>query len=49
MLIWFPLNSINRHVNKELDTSDFSEELTTLQGSVFRVYSFPFYFIYEDV
>ena len=40
-----PLNSINRPVNRELDTCDFGEELTDLQGSVFWVYSFPFYFI----
>jgi hypothetical protein len=39
------LNSINRLINRELDTCDFGEELTALQGSVFRVYSFPFYFI----
>jgi hypothetical protein len=43
------LNSINRLVNTELDTHDFGEELTTLQGSIFQVYSFPFYFIYKDV
>ena len=35
-----PLNSINRLVNVELHTSDFGEELTPLQGSVFQVYSF---------
>ena len=39
------LNSISRLVNRELDTRDFGEELTALQGSVFWVYSFPFYFI----
>ena len=40
-----PLHCINRLVNTELDISDFREELTALQGSVFQVYSFPFYFI----
>jgi hypothetical protein len=40
-----PLNSINRLVNTELHTEDFGEELTTLQESVLRVYSFPSYFI----
>jgi hypothetical protein len=39
------LNSINWLVNIELDTFDFGEELTALQGSVFQVYSLPFYFI----
>jgi hypothetical protein len=39
------LNSIYRLVNTKLHTFDFGKELTTLQGSVFRVYSFPFYFI----
>jgi hypothetical protein len=43
------LDSINRHVNTEIYTRDFGEELTAFQGSVFWVYSFPFYFIYEDV
>ena len=40
-----PLNYINRLVNAELGTQDFGEEMMTLQGSVFQVYSFPFYFI----
>ena len=39
------LNSINRLVNTKLHTLDFGEELMALQESVFRVYSFPFYFI----
>ena len=40
-----PLNSINKLVNTELHTLDFGEELIALQGSVFWVYYFPFYFI----
>ena len=40
-----PLNFINRLANTKLDTLDFGEELIALQGSAFRVYSFPFYFI----
>jgi hypothetical protein len=40
-----PLNSINRPVNRKLNTRDFGKELTTLQGSIFRIYSFPFNFI----
>jgi hypothetical protein len=40
-----PLNSINRLVNTKLHTRDFREELMALQEGVFRVYSFPFYFI----
>jgi hypothetical protein len=39
------LNFLNRLVNREFNTRDFGEELTALQGSIFRVYSFPFYFI----
>jgi hypothetical protein len=39
------LDSINRLVNTKKHTQDFGEELTVLQGSVFRVYSFPFSFI----
>ena len=30
-----PLNSINRHVNREFDIWDFGEELMALQGSLF--------------
>jgi hypothetical protein len=29
------LNSINRHINTEIYTHDFGDELTALQGSVF--------------
>ena len=39
------LDSINRLINTEKHTCDFGEELMALQGSVFRVNSFPFYFI----
>jgi hypothetical protein len=44
-----PLNSINRLVNTELHILAFGEELTPLQGSVFWVYSFPFYFIMKMI
>jgi hypothetical protein len=36
------LNSINRLVNIEKDTHTLEEVLTALEGSAFRVYSFPF-------
>jgi hypothetical protein len=39
------LDSINRLVNTEKHKHDFGKELMALQGSVFQVYSFPFYFI----
>jgi hypothetical protein len=39
------LDSINRLVNTKKHTGDFGEDLTAIQGSVFRVYSFPFSFI----
>jgi hypothetical protein len=41
----FSLDSINRLVNTEKHTRDFGEEFMGLQGSIFRVYSFPFSFI----
>ena len=40
-----PLVSINKPVNTEKHTQDLGEELTALQGRVFRVYSFSLYFI----
>jgi hypothetical protein len=43
------LDSINRLVNSKKYTHDFEEELTALQGGVFRVYSFPFILFYEHV
>jgi hypothetical protein len=48
MIFWIcrvSLDSINRLANTEKHTCDFGEELMAFQGSIFRVYSFPFSFI----
>jgi hypothetical protein len=42
------LDSINRHVNTKKHTGDFGEEFMALKEAIFRVYSFPFCFFYED-
>ena len=39
------LTTINRLVNTKKHTQALGEELMALQGSIFWVYSFPFYFI----
>jgi hypothetical protein len=44
------LDSINRLVHtkkkkKKKDKQDFGEEFTAFKEAIFRVYSFPFYFI----
>jgi hypothetical protein len=39
------LTSVNRLVNTKKHTQVLREELTALQGSIFQVYSFIFYFI----
>ena len=44
-----PLNSINRPVNKEKHTHALGEELTALQGSVFRFILFLLFYYYDDV
>jgi hypothetical protein len=40
------LNSISRFVNIEKHTHALGEKLTVLQGSIFRVYSFPFFILF---
>jgi hypothetical protein len=39
------LDTINRLINTEKHARYFGEEFTALKEAIFRVYSFPFYFI----